>query len=179
METIAFRIVVSVLTALGLLTALPPLPERSFEASKAILEVPARPAPSTTVPRPPTTTEYLDNTIQNCGDVTRLLVKEGWPADQWAYATEIARRESRCQPWQLNELDPMGGSIGLFQINQFWCLPNKWTKIGWLQEQGVIDSCDDLYNATLNIRAALAIYNYGVEKHGKGWGPWASAKDAK
>ena len=51
--------------------------------------------------------------------------------------------------------------------------------IGWLQEQGVLDSCDDLYNATLNIRAALAIYRYGVDKHGNGWGPWASAKDAK
>lgn len=179
METVAFRIVASVLTALGLLTALPPLPERSFEASEAILEVPARPAPTTTVPRPPTTTEYLDNTIQHCGDVTRLLLKNGWPADQLAYATEIAWRESRCYPWVLNELDPNGGSIGLFQINQFWCLPNRYTKIGWLQEQGVIDSCDDLYNATLNIRAALAIYNYGVEKHGKGWGPWSSAKDAK
>lgn len=179
METVAFRIVASVLAALGLLTALPPLPERSFEASEAILEVPARPVPTTSVPRPPTTTEYLDNTIQNCADVTRIMVKEGWPADQWAYGTEIVRRESRCYPWVLNELDPNGGSIGLFQINQFWCLPNRYSKLGWLQEQGVIDSCDDLYNATLNIRAALAIYNYGVEKHGKGWGPWSSAKDAK
>ena len=179
METIAFRIVASVLTALGLLTALPPLPERSFEASEAILEVPARPAPTTTVPRPPTTTEYLDNTIQTCADVTRLLVKNGWPAEELAYATEIAWRESRCQPWQLNALDPLGGSIGLYQVNMYWCLPNRWTKIGWLQEQGVIDSCDDLYNATLNIRAALAIWQYAEDKYGNGWGPWSSARDAK
>jgi hypothetical protein len=179
METIAFRIVASVLAVLGLLNVLPDLPEARFEASETVLAVPARPAPTTSVPRPPTTTEYLDNTIQHCGDVTRLLVKNGWPADQWAYATKIAWRESRCYPWVINERDPNGGSIGLFQISQYWCLPNRWTKIGWLQEQGVIDSCDDLYNATLNIRAALAIYNYGVEKHGNGWGPWATAKDAK
>lgn len=177
METVAFRIVASVLALLGLLEVLPPLPERSFEASEAIVEVPS--VPPTTVPSPPATHEYLDNTIQSCADVTRLLIQNGWPADQWAYATQIAWRESRCQPWKLNDKDPMGGSVGLFQINQFWCLPNRWTKIGWLQEQGVLESCDDLYNATLNIRAALAIWHYADDKHGNGWRPWASAGDAK
>lgn len=179
MEVVALRIVISVLAALGLLTALPSLPEARFEASETVLEVPAKLPVTTTVPSPPPTTEYLDNTIEHCGDVTRLLVKSDWPADQWAYAGEIVWRESRCQPWQLNNLDPNGGSIGLFQINQFWCLPNRYTKIGWLQEQGVLDSCDDLYNATLNIRAALAIWQYSEDKHGNGWGPWATAKDAK
>lgn len=179
METVAFRIVASVLAALGLLNVLPPAPEARFEASQGIVEVPASLPPRTTVPRPPTTTEYLDNTIQHCGDVTRLLLRNGWPVEQLAYATEIVWRESRCQPWQLNPRDPNGGSVGLFQINQFWCLPNRYTRIGWLQEQGIIGSCDDLYNATLNIRAARAIWQYAEDKHGNGWGPWATARDSK
>lgn len=179
MELTAFRLILSGLVALGLISQLPPV-EGQKQAIPAIVEAsPARPVVPTSKPVPPVTVEYLDNTIQNCDDVTRLLLKNGWPADQWAYATKIAHRESRCQPGALNNLDPMGGSVGLFQINMFWCLPNRYSRIGWLQEQGVIDSCDDLYNATLNIRAALAIWQYADAKYGNGWGPWTTAYDSK
>jgi hypothetical protein len=160
----------------GALWALPPLPEPSDESFEAIQ--PRLPA-STTVPTPPTTTEYLRTTIVSCDDVTQIMLEEGWPASELAYGTEIAWRESRCYPWVANPRDPNGGSVGLFQINQFWCLPNRYTERGWLQDQGVLESCDDLYHATLNIRAALAIWQYSEEKHGNGWGPWATAKDAK
>ena len=172
----AVRALIGLITAVGLAFSLPgtnPPSERSFEAIQPTLTVP------TTVPKPPTTTEYLRTTIVNCDDVTAIMLEQGWPADQLAYGTEIAWRESRCHPWVLNAKDPMGGSIGLFQINQFWCLPNRWTKIGWLQEQGVLDSCDDLYHATLNIRAALAIWKYAEDKYGNGWGPWSSAHETK
>lgn len=172
----AVRALIGLITAVGLAFSLPttnPPSERSFEASE-----PVRPVP-TTVPKPPTTAEYLRTTIVNCDDVTQIMLEQGWPADQLAYGTEIAWRESRCYPWVLNAKDPMGGSIGLFQVSRFWCLPNRWTKNGWLQDQGVIESCDDLYHATLNIRAALAIWKYAEDKYGNGWGPWATARETK
>lgn len=172
----AVRAAIGLLTAVGLAFSLPstnPPSERSFEAIQPTVTVP------TTVPKPPTTAEYLRTTIVNCDDVTAIMLEQGWPADQLAYGTEIAWRESRCYPWVLNAKDPMGGSIGLFQINRFWCLPNRWTQNGWLQDQGVIKSCDDLYHATLNIRAALAIWKYADDRYGNGWGPWSSAHETK
>ena len=172
----AVRALIGLVTAVGLAFSLPstnPPAKRSFEASQ-----PVRPVP-TTVPKPPTTAEYLRTTIVNCDDVTQIMLEQGWPASELAYGTEIAWRESRCYPWVHNAKDPNGGSVGLFQINQFWCLPNRYTKRGWLQDQGVLESCDDLYHATLNIRAALAIWKYAEDKHGNGWGPWATARETK
>ena len=69
-----------------------------------------------------------------------------------------------------NVADPNGGSYGLTQINGFWCLPNTQWPIGWLQAQGLIEQCDDLFNAETNLRSALAIW------HNSGWGPWATTK---
>jgi hypothetical protein len=173
----AVRAVIALFTAVGLAFTLPTTDspaKRSFEGSQPIVTV-----PQTTVPQPPTTTEYLRTTIVSCDDVTAIMLEQGWPASELAYGTEIAWRESRCFPWVLNAKDPQGGSIGLFQINRFWCLPNRWTPNGWLQDQGIIESCDDLYHATLNIRAALAIWKYADAKHGNGWGPWSSAHETK
>ena len=38
------------------------------------------------------------------------------------------------------------------------------------QAQGLIEQCDDLFNAETNLRAALAIWL------NSGWGPWATTK---
>lgn len=87
----------------------------------------------------------------------------------------IMWRESRCNALVINRDDPMGGSIGLFQINQFWCKPNSQTKRGFLQDAGVLRECYELYNPIVNGRAMMAIYDYAHNRYGDGWGPWGGS----
>jgi soluble lytic murein transglycosylase-like protein len=77
-------------------------------------------------------------------------------------------RESRCIPDVINSKDPSGGSRGLMQINGFWT--------PWLIERGLITSKENLLQADVNLRAALEIYNYGVDRYGYGWGPWSATR---
>jgi len=84
----------------------------------------------------------------------------------------IMWRESRCNASVINRDDPNGGSIGLFQINKFWCKPNKYTKQGFLQDAGVLTKCKELYNPVISGRAMMAIYDYADNRYGDGWGPW-------
>ena len=116
----------------------------------------------------PTTTTTI-TTIATCDDALQLALDLGFPADQLGTLDMVLQRESRCQATAHNITDPSGGSYGLTQINGFWCLPNSNWPIGWLQAQGVLDECSDLFNATINLRATLAIYN------NSGWAPWATA----
>jgi len=81
-------------------------------------------------------------------------------------------RESRCNASVINRDDPMGGSIGLFQINKFWCKPNRYTKQGFLQDAGVLDKCRELYNPVVSAKAFMAIYDYAHNLYGDGFGPW-------
>ena len=78
----------------------------------------------------------------------------------------IMHRESRCRQMAFNPTDPNGGSYGLFQINGYWCNPSRYSKIGWLQERGVLDKCTDLYNPLINAKAFMLMYDYA------GWQPW-------
>jgi soluble lytic murein transglycosylase-like protein len=84
----------------------------------------------------------------------------------------IMWRESRCNPGSVNQDDPNGGSLGLLQINQFWCRPNQYTDNGWLQDMGILDECLELYDPATNLRAGLAMYSYSVYKNANGWHPW-------
>ena len=84
----------------------------------------------------------------------------------------IMWRESRCNASVINRDDPMGGSIGLFQINKFWCKPNRYTERGFLQDAGVLTKCKDLYNPIISGKAMMAIYDYAYDRYGDGWGPW-------
>jgi hypothetical protein len=81
-------------------------------------------------------------------------------------------RESRCRQVAFNPYDPMGGSYGLFQINAFWCKPNRYTKRGWLQEQGILENCEELFDPMVNAEAFMAIYDYSHKHNGNGWLPW-------
>ena len=89
----------------------------------------------------------------------------------------IMWRESRCNALVINRDDPMGGSIGLFQINKFWCKPNKYTKQGFLQDAGVLTKCKELYNPIVSANAMMAIYDYADNRYGDGWGPWGGKPD--
>ena len=90
----------------------------------------------------------------------------GWPLDQRTVLESIIKRESNCTPNVVNGNDPNGGSRGLLQINGSW---NK-----WLINKGIILTPENLLQAESNLLAGLAIYNYGVERYGFGWGPWST-----
>jgi hypothetical protein len=117
-------------------------------------------------PTPMTTTTIT--TIANCADVQALAVSLGWPPDELQTLMSVVKAESECYPWAHNLGDPNGGSYGLLQINGFWCLPSRYYPMGYLQELGVLSTCDDLFNATVNLRAGLAVLAQS------GWHAWAT-----
>lgn len=134
-------------------------------------------APSSTIPsvreyliEPTTTTSstiYIDPYTSACEQFSALAVNLGWPADQRTVLKSIMARESSCVPIAVNSKDPFGGSYGLLQIN--W---GGWQK--WLRAQGLITNKKSLLDPVVNLRAGLAIYNYGVDRYGFGWGPWST-----
>ena len=85
----------------------------------------------------------------------------------------IMYRESRCDTSQLNAEDPNGGSVGLTQINRFWCLPSNYYPDGYLQTMGVLTSCDQLFDPTINLRAALELVAYSRSVGYCEWKQWA------
>jgi hypothetical protein len=116
---------------------------------------------------PPATTTTI-STIAGCDDVVNLAKSLGWPNKELGTLRDIANAESACQPWAHNVADPNGGSYGLMQINGFWCLPNTYYPLGYLQQLGIVETCDDLFSATANLKAALAVFNE------TGWHAWAT-----
>lgn len=110
--------------------------------------------------------------VGKCGHWLDDALDVGWSRKYLSKLDYVMWRESRCIPRVFNNLDPNGGSVGLMQINRFWCLPNKYNPDGWLQAQGVLDSCLDLFNPTVNLRAGLAIFEYSKERNDDGWQPW-------
>jgi hypothetical protein len=113
-------------------------------------------------------TIFIDPYSSACQQFSALAVNLGWPADQRTVLESVMARESNCTPNAVNSKDPNGGSRGLMQINGFWT--------PWLIDAGIITDAENLLQADVNLRAALAIYNYGVNRHGYGWGPWSATK---
>ena len=111
-------------------------------------------------------TIYIDPYTSACEQFSALAVNLGWPANQRTVLEAIMKRESNCTPNSVNSRDPFGGSYGLLQIN--W---GGWQR--WLRAQGLITNKKSLLDPVTNLRAGLAIYNYGVERYGFGWGPWS------
>lgn len=126
-----------------------------------------QPIPTTTTTLPP----------GKCAEWFPLAIEVGWPDSEWPTLDRVLWRESRCLPTAHNESDPrhgsQWGSVSLLQLNSFWCLPSRYSERGWLQDQGIVETCDDLFDPRTNLLAGLAIYQYGVERHGYGWGPWS------
>lgn len=140
--------------------AFPVAPQYIPEPEPAPLITPLTVAPTTIVV----------TTIANCEDLVSLAASVGWPIEHLQTLKEIARRESgvTCAPTAFNADDPNGGSYGSLQINGYWCLPNTYWPIGYLQANGLVESCDDLFNATTNLRSALAIFY----ETGSDFSPW-------
>lgn len=94
-----------------------------------------------------------------------LARKVGWKEDAMATLDYLIFRESRGLNRSFNREDPNGGSRCLLQINGSWT--------GWLTEKGIITKPSDLFKPATCLTAGLAIYQYGVDRYGFGWGPWA------
>ena len=119
---------------------------------------------------PPTTTSTtMPALVTTCTQVATLALAEGLPPSELETALRIAVRESRCTSDAFNSADVKGGSRGIYQINGAWCVPNTYWPIGWLQAKGILQTCDDLYDPTINTRAMVAIW------HNSGWLPWTTA----
>jgi len=95
-----------------------------------------------------------------------MAVSVGWPQEQLSKLSYVIYRESRCDTTQHNPDDPMGGSNGLMQINQFWCKPTQYWPDGWLQAHGILTTCDELYDPETNLKAGYHIWL------NSGWSPW-------
>ena len=118
---------------------------------------------------PTTTTSstiYIDPYTSACEQLSALAVNLGWPADQRTVLESIMKRESNCSPNAINRSDPNGGSRGLLQINGSWHR--------WLIAKGIISKPKNLLDPVVNLQAGLAIYDYGVDRYGFGWGPWGT-----
>ena len=142
-------------------------PDASGSPSDTIALAPYLIEPSTTTSST-SSTIFIDPYSSACEQFSALAVNLGWPADQRTVLESVMFRESRCIPQSVNSNDPNGGSRGLMQINGFWT--------PWLTDAGIITSAENLLQADVNLLAALAIYNYGVNRHGYGWGPWSATK---
>lgn len=94
-----------------------------------------------------------------------LAREVGWDEDQMMILDYVIHRESRGQTSAFNPKDPNGGSRCLIQIN------GSWTR--WLRDKGVLTKADDLFNPRTCLTAGLTIYQYGIDRYGYGWSPWA------
>ncbi|MGA1753354.1 MAG: hypothetical protein ACO395_08360, partial [Pontimonas sp.] len=101
-----------------------------------------------------------------CDEWMPLAREVGWAEEQLPKLSYVIYRETRCRPDQHNPDDPMGGSNGLTQINQFWCKPTQYWPGGWLQTHGILDHCDELYDPRISLTASLALWE------NSGWSPW-------
>ena len=105
--------------------------------------------------------------LTDCQYALQLARQAGWPLTEMGTVARIIYRESGCKANAYNAKDTAGGSYGLYQINGFWCRPNKYWPTGWLQAQGILQTCNDLLDPKINTYSALAIW------HNSGYGPWA------
>ena len=167
MNYLAEKIIGLVLCTVFGVTALTGAPSASSAPSGTIALAPISVQPYLIEPTTTTSsTIYIDPYTSACEQFSALAINLGWPANQRTVLEAIMARESSCNGTAVNSKDPYGGSYGLLQIN--W---GGWQK--WLRAQNLITDKQSLLDPVINLRAGLAIYNYGVERYGFGWGPWS------
>jgi hypothetical protein len=169
MNYLAEKLIGLVLCTVFGLTALTGAPSASKEPSGTIALAPISVEPYLIEPTTTTSsTIYIDPHSTACEQFSALAINLGWDPDQRTVLESIMARESGCRPNAHNKTLNRDKSqdYGLLQIND-----RSWSK--WLQRQGIINETADLLQAQTNLLAGLAIYNYGMERYGFGWGPWS------
>lgn len=120
-----------------------------------------------------TTTIVRVSPDARCAQWWATAINVGFDDAMMPMLDRIMYRESRCDASQLNAKDPNGGSVGLTQINRFWCLPSKYYPNGYLQTVGVLTSCDQLFDPIVNLRATFALVEYSRSVGLCAWEQWA------
>jgi hypothetical protein len=108
-----------------------------------------------------------------CDQWLETALSVGWPVDLWPQLSFVLYRESRCRP----DVRSATSDTGLAQVNDYWCEPSKYSEAGWLQDQGLLLHCSDLTNPTINLKSALAIFQYSADRNANGWNPWRMTAD--
>jgi len=116
-------------------------------------------------PVPPTTAAPAGD--WKCPEWLSTALQAGWAESELPMLDKVMFRESTCRIEAHNPDDPGSGSYGLMQINgAAWCDGSKYYPNGWLQDQGILYTCIDLFDPLINLRAALAFWQRS------GWNPW-------
>ena len=118
--------------------------------------------PSTTT----SSTLFIDPYATAAEQFAALAVNLGWPVEEYQTLVKVITRESNGIAIAHNTADPMSGSYGLMQINGFWCRGAN----SYLQNAGLLTSCEMLLDPQINLRAGLIIFTRS------GWSPWRTAQ---
>jgi hypothetical protein len=150
-------------------TAVTTLAPASTTSISSTTSMPTTVAPTTTTTLPAVPVDHV------CYEWLPAMLEAGWPRDPDILATglTIMWRESRCTPTA-----DSGPDHGLMQINRYWCKPSKYSAAGWLQDRGLVTDCDSLFDPATNLRSALAIYLYSLDRNGDGFLPWTTYSGA-
>ena len=139
----------------------------AYDAYNAPSALPVAPPVTVSLAPLATSTTTTAAPLTDCQYALQLASQAGWPLTEMGTVARIIYRESGCKSDAYNAKDTAGGSYGLYQINGFWCSPSKYWPTGWLQAQGILQTCNDLLDPVINTNSALAIW------HNSGYGPWA------
>ena len=139
----------------------------AYDAYNAPNALPVTPSVTVSLAPMATSTTTMAAPLTDCQYALQLAQQAGWPLTEMGTVARIIYRESGCKADAYNAKDTAGGSYGLYQINGYWCRPNKYWPTGWLQAQGILETCEQLFDPKINTYSAIAIW------HNSGYGPWA------
>ena len=101
-----------------------------------------------------------------CQEWADTALRGGFVLDDLWIALQVAELESGCLPGAIGD---NGDSFGLMQIHTpSWCKPTKYWPRGYLQTQGMIDDCTELFDPLTNMWVAWHI----ATKYG--WENWST-----
>ena len=139
----------------------------AYDAYNAPSALPVTPPVTVYLAPMATSTTTTAAPLTDCQYALQLAQQANWPLIEMGTVARILYRESGCRADAYNGKDTAGGSYGLYQINGYWCRPNKYWPTGWLQAQGILETCEQLFDPKINTYSAIAIW------HNSGYGPWA------
>ena len=147
---------------IGGLAVLPP--DSQFEQTTPI----AHPDPwadlqPITTPQSPLPAPLTSETAPEgyCPVIISLARSEGFTEAETALLARIAWHESRCVEDILGDLT-LGVSWGILQIHgPTWCEPSRYWPDGYLQAALILESCSELFDPAIAVKAARAIVNEG------------------